>query len=162
MLAEMEEINPDVAVEIHDERFTPALADALLSGCHAAISARPNFSERRALNELCVKKGVPMVEGAMNGMEGYLFTVVPYKGPCLNCLYPEDNPEWQELGFPVMGVVSGALGCLMAMEAIKALTGFGRPMTSHMLVFDMLSMEFRKLKTARDKGCAGCGGGKIE
>lgn len=155
----IEEINPGVAVEIHDERFTPALAGTLLSGADAALSARPNFSERRALNEQCVKKGVPMVEAAMNGMEGYLFTVIPLKKtPCLNCLYPEDNPEWQELGFPVMGAVSGALGCMMAMEAIKVLTGFGRPMTSHMLVFDLLDMNFRKLKTARDKGCAVCGG----
>ncbi|MDA8087780.1 MAG: HesA/MoeB/ThiF family protein [Nitrospiraceae bacterium] len=153
----IEEINPAVAVEIHDERFTPALADALLNGSGVAISARPNFGERRVLNESCVRKGVPMVEGAMNGMEGYLFTVVPFKGPCLNCLYPEDNPEWQELGFPVMGAVSGTLGCLMAMETIKVLTGFGRPMTSHMLAFDMLSMDFKKLKIARDKGCAVCG-----
>ncbi len=153
----IEEINPDVEVDIHDERLTPSLADALLNGADAALSARPNFKERRALNERCVKKGIPMVEAAMNGMEGYLFTVIPFKTPCFNCLYPEDNPEWQELGFPVMGAVSGTPGCLMAMETIKVLTGFGSPMTSQMLVFDLLDMNFRKLKIARDKGCAVCG-----
>ena len=63
----------------------------------------------------------------MNGMEGYLFNIVPGKTPCLNCLYPEDDPGWEELGFPVMGAVSGMLGCLMALETIKLLTGFGKP-----------------------------------
>ncbi|MDA8091453.1 MAG: HesA/MoeB/ThiF family protein [Nitrospiraceae bacterium] len=153
----IQDINPDVEVEIHDERLTPAAVDRFLNGADIALSTRPNFNERRALNEHCVKKGIPMVEAAMNGMEGYLFTVIPFKTPCLNCLYPEDDPNWQELGFPVMGAVSGALGCLMAMETIKVLTGFGKPMTSRMLVFDLLDMNFRKLKIARDKNCAVCG-----
>ncbi|MDA8388283.1 MAG: HesA/MoeB/ThiF family protein [Nitrospiraceae bacterium] len=158
----IEAINPDVAVEIHDERLTPVLADTLLSGADAALSGRPNFHERRVLNECCVRKEIPMVEGAMNAMEGYLFTVIPFKTPCLNCLYPEDNPEWEELGFPVLGAVSGVLGCLMALEAIKVLTGFGKPMTSRMLVFDLQGMDFRKLKISRDRDCPVCGHGRPE
>lgn len=152
----IEEINPDVAVEIRDERMTTELTEALLTGADIALSARPNFRERRVLNAACVNKRVPMVEGAMNAMEGYLFTVVPGKTACLNCLYPEDNPEWEELGFPVLGAVSGVLGCLMSIEAIKHLTGFGKPMASQMLVFDLTDMDFKKLNVSRDKNCPVC------
>ncbi|MDA8087870.1 MAG: HesA/MoeB/ThiF family protein [Nitrospiraceae bacterium] len=152
----IEEINPGVEMETCDERLSPALAESLLEGADIALSARPNFRERRVLNDCCVKKRVPVIEGAMNAMEGYLFTVIPGSTACLNCLYPEDNPEWEELGFPVLGCVSGMLGCLMSLEAIKVLTGFGKPM-ARMLKFDLQDMSFRKFNIVRDLNCTVCG-----
>lgn len=153
----IEDINPDVEVEIYNERTSEENTDKLLNGVHIALSARPNFSERRILNNACVEKGIPMVEAAMNGMEGYLFNIIPGVTPCLNCLYPEDNPEWEELGFPVLGAVSGMLGCLMAIETIKLLTGYGKPLLSQMLVYNTLDMEFKKLSIHRDAHCNVCG-----
>ncbi len=153
----IEDINPDVEVDIFDERTTEDNVDVLLDGVRIALSARPNFHERRVLNNACVKRGIPMVEAAMNGMEGYIFNVIPEKTPCLNCLYPEDNNEWEELGFPVIGAVSGMLGCMMAVETIKLLTGYGKPMLSKMLVFNTIDMEFRKLNIYKDEDCAICG-----
>jgi molybdopterin/thiamine biosynthesis adenylyltransferase len=153
----IQEINPDVEVEIYDERTEEGNIDTLLEGVDIAISARPNFRERRVLNAACVKRGVMMVEAAMNGMEGYLFNVVPHWTPCLHCLYPADDPAWEELGFPVLGAVSGALGCLMAIEAIKLLTGYGKPMILQMLIFNTLDMDFRKVRVHRDEDCAICG-----
>jgi len=152
----IEEINPDVQVEIFNERTMPDNAERFLKNVNIALSARPNFNERRILNNACVGSGIPMVEAAMNGMEGYLFNVIPGITPCLNCLYPEDNPEWEELGFPVLGAVSGMLGCLTAIEAIKLLTGYGRPLLSQMLVFNTSDMDFRKKNIRRDNSCIIC------
>lgn len=119
------EINPDVEVEVHNERTTRDNVAGLVENADIALSARPNFEERRVLNSACIEKDIPMVEAAMNGMEGYLFNVLPGRTACLECVYPEDNPWWEELGFPVLGAVSGMLGCLMAIETIKILTGNG-------------------------------------
>ena len=152
------EINPDVEIVIYDERTTPGNVASLLDGTEIALSARPNFSERRALNDACIRKNIPMIEAAMNGMEGYLFDIVPGVSPCLHCIFPESNPEWEELGFPVFGAVSGMLGCLMAMEAIKILTGFGKPLLSEMLVYNLTDTVFRKVRTRRDRDCTVCGG----
>jgi len=154
----IEELNPDVEVAIFDERTTEHNIDELLNGVDLALSARPNFSERRILNEACVKKEIPMVEAAMNGMEGYLFNVIPSETPCLHCLYPEDDPRWEELGFPVIGAVAGMLGCMMALEAIKLITGFGKPLISQMLLFNTVDMEFKKVRIRRDIRCRICGG----
>lgn len=153
----IEAINPDVEVEIFDERTTEENSGKLLAGADIALSARPTFNERRVLNAACVKKNIPMIEAAMNGMEGYLFNVIPGKTPCLNCLYPEDDPSWEELGFPVLGAVSGMLGCLMAIETIKLLTGFGKPLRSQILIYNTLDMDFRKMKIHRDTTCSVCG-----
>jgi len=152
----IQELNPDVELEIHDERITQDNIRTLLRTSKIALSARPNFDERRTLNRACIEKGMPMVEAAMNGMEGYIFNVIPKVASCLHCVYPEDDPSWEELGFPVLGAVSGMLGCMMAIEAIKLLTGYGKPLLSEMLVFNMLDMEFRKVKIPRDEACEVC------
>jgi molybdopterin-synthase adenylyltransferase len=156
----IKEINPDVEVEIWDARTTDDNIDALLVGVDIALSARPTFQERRALNKGCVRKGIPMVEAAMNGMEGYLFNVIPGKTPCLSCLYPEDDPAWEEMGFPVLGAVSGMLGCLMAVETLKLLTGFREALDSKMIYIDAAGMEFRKFNVHRSEGCKVCGSGQ--
>ncbi len=153
----IEEINPGVEVDIYDERISDGNIDKLLEGVQAALSARPNFQERRLLNSGCREKKIPMVEAAMNGMEGYLFNVIPGLTPCLNCIYPEDNPDWEELGFPVLGAVSGMLGCLMAIEAIKLLTGYGKSLLSQMLLFNTADLDFRKVNIRRDEQCLVCG-----
>jgi molybdopterin/thiamine biosynthesis adenylyltransferase len=154
----LQQLNPDVAIEVHDARITGENAGGLLRGVQIALSARPNFAERRALNRACVERLIPMVEAAMNGMEGYIFNVLPRAGSCLHCVYPADDPSWEEMGFPVLGAVSGMLGCMMAIEAIKLLTGFGKPLLSEMVVFNTVDMEFRKVSVPKDLSCEVCGG----
>ncbi len=151
------EINPDVRVDLYNERISIENSERLLSGVHIALSARPNFQERRTLNQVCVEKGIPMVEAAMNGMEGYIFNVIPRVASCIHCVYPEDDPAWEEMGFPVLGAVSGMLGCMMALEAIKLLTGYGRPLLSQMLVFNTIDMEFKKVHIPKNERCEVCG-----
>lgn len=153
----LQEMNPEVEIETVDERITADNAGALVRSAQIALSARPNFGERRALNRACIEKGIPMVEAAMNGMEGYIFNVLPGTSPCLHCMYPEDDPGWEEMGFPVLGAVSGMLGCMMALEAIKLLTGYGKPLLGKMLVFDTVDMEFRKMSIPRNDSCEVCG-----
>jgi molybdopterin/thiamine biosynthesis adenylyltransferase len=153
----IQEMNPDVEVQIFDERISEANVGMLVRTAKIALSARPNFDERRTLNRACFEKGIPMVEAAMNGMEGYLFNVLPGVTSCLHCLYPEDDPAWKEMEFPVLGAVSGMLGCMMALETIKLLTGYGKPLLGKMLVFNTADMEFRKMNIPRNDSCEVCG-----
>ena len=155
----LQEMNPAVEIETIDARISEGNAALLIRSAQIALSARPNFTERRALNKACVEKGIPLVEAAMNGMEGYLFNVLPGVAPCIHCVYPEDDPAWEEMGFPVLGAVSGMLGCMMALEAIKLLTGYGKPLMGKMLVFNTIDMEFKKLNIFRNGNCEICGDG---
>jgi molybdopterin/thiamine biosynthesis adenylyltransferase len=150
------EMNPDTTVDVFDERITERNAAPLINSVQIALSARPNFEERRTLNKACIEKGIPMVEAAMNGMEGYIFNVIPRVASCVHCVYPEDDPSWKELGFPVLGAVSGMLGCIMALEAIKLLTGYGKPLLSEMLVFNTMDMDFKKVRAPRNESCEVC------
>jgi molybdopterin/thiamine biosynthesis adenylyltransferase len=117
----------------------------------------PSFEERHALNKACVELRKPMVEAAMYGMEGTLTTIVPGETPCLACLVPEKPAWWETYGFPVLGAVSAALGCLAAVEAIKLLTGFGETLKGQILSYDASAMDFYKFPVTRRPNCSICG-----
>ncbi len=149
-------INPDVQVEAVDEYITPENVDSLVQSADIALDCAHNFTERNLLNEACVRWRKPMVEAAMDGMEAYLTTIIPGETPCLSCLFPE-KPDWDRRNFAVLGAVSGTLGCLTAIEAIKVITDFGQPLLSQLLTMDLTRLEFTKRHSHRVPECPICG-----
>lgn len=97
----------------------------------------------------------------MYDLEAQLTVILPGKTPCLRCLVPEDPPAWRR-EFPVFGAVSGTIGCLGAMEAIKLLAGFGEALAGEMLFCDLRDMSFSRRKLARNPHCPVCGSLKDE
>jgi len=150
-------IASSVQVEIFNERMTPENTTGFVKGCDVAVSARPNFPERSALNEACVRQGTPLIEGAMYDMDAYLLSIRPCVTPCFHCLFKDADNRWQELGFPVLGALSGTLGCMMAVEAIKVTTNYGDPLFSRMLLFNLARMDFNTIAVDRDPVCPVCG-----
>jgi len=155
--ATLRELYPDVEVVALPSRIDRHGVQPWLEESDIALDCRHNFPERFELNRACVLQGRPLVEAAMNAMEGYLTVIVPGVTPCLACLCPEGDPHWDPLGFAVLGAVPGALGCLAALEAIKVIAGFGRALTGRLLVFDLGQGEFRTYRTRRRQDCAVCG-----
>jgi molybdopterin/thiamine biosynthesis adenylyltransferase len=149
---------PNTEVVVIPDHADDAKALEWVAGVDIVCDCSPDFAERFALNKACVQLGKPMIEAAMYGMEGTLTTLVPGETPCLQCLVPEKPPWWQVLGFPVIGAVPGALGCLAALEAIKVLTGYGETLKNQMLTFDADAMEFLKFPVSRRPDCPVCGG----
>lgn len=155
------QINPDVQIEAIDEYITEENVDSLVQQSDIALSCAHNFGERDLLNAGCVLWNKPMVEAAMNSMEAYLTTIIPGKTPCLSCLFPE-KPDWDRRGFGVLGAVSGTLACLTALEAIKLITGLGKPLLSQLLTMDLGNAEFAKRRPYHDPDCQICGRGKTQ
>ena len=46
---------------------------------------------------------------------------------------------------------------MMAVEAIKVITGYGQPLFSRMLLFNLASMDFSTIVIHRDPQCPVCG-----
>ncbi len=152
----LQAINPDVEIQGVCEFVNPQNVDDLVQAADVALDCSHNFEERDLINAACVRWGKPMVEAAMNGMEAYLTTVIPHQTPCLSCLFPE-KPEWDRWGFGVLGAVPGTLACLTALEAIKVITGFGKPLLGQLLTMDLTTMNFAKRRSYKDPDCPVCG-----
>jgi molybdopterin/thiamine biosynthesis adenylyltransferase len=153
----LREYSPLVQVEGIGENISPKNAAELVRRADIVFDCAPLFEERFLMNHECVQQGKPMIEAAIFGMEGQVTTIIPGKTPCLRCLYPEMPPAWKRQ-FPVLGAVPGTVGCLGAIEVVKLITGIGEPLAGTLLVMDLGSMQFRRLKIARRADCPVCGG----
>ncbi len=149
--------NPQTEILTFDEWIEEDNAIRIMENADLVIDARHNFKERKALAKAAVQTGIPLVEAAMNGMEGYLFTTIPGKSACLSCVYPE-APEWDPFGFSVFGAVSGTIGSLAAMEAIKVLTSYEENLSGKMMWVDFTTFETSIYKLHRQENCPICGG----
>jgi molybdopterin-synthase adenylyltransferase len=147
---------PDVEVVAVDEPITAGQTSPFLVQADVVVDARHNFPERLLLNQLCVQLGVPMVEAAMYGAEGQVSVIRPGETACLACRIGDGDPGWEPLGFPVLGAVSGTVGCLAAIEAIKVVTGWGEPLDDQLLVLDLERMLFHKVPVTRNPACPVC------
>ncbi len=150
------QLNPDIKIEAVCEYVSRENIDALVQQSDIALDCAFDFQERDLLNAACIRWEKPMVEAAMNAMEAYLTTIVPGQTPCLTCLFPE-KPEWDRWGFGVLGAVSGTLACLAALEAIKLVTGLGKPLLGQLLTLDLAQAKFAKHRTYHDLDCPVCG-----
>ena len=151
----LEEMNPDVQIETHITRFDESNADRLIAGCDVVIDGTDNFATRYAINDSCMRAGIPWVHAAMLGFTAHIacFSAKP-DDPCYRCYAPE-MPE-REKSCAQEGIVSplaGMVGSLQALEAMKLLLGIGTNSYGQLLIVDALTMEFRKTKLAHDPAC---------
>jgi molybdopterin/thiamine biosynthesis adenylyltransferase len=148
-------MNPLVTVDAIDREPDDTEAVELARRADLVIAAAPTFAERFRLNRAAVACGVPMIDAAQWGMTGTLIAIQPRVTACLRCVYPED-PPFEEM-FPVVGAISGALGNLAALEAIKILSGAGRPVFGSLLLIDGYRGHESRLQLRRDPACPCCG-----
>ncbi len=157
-------LNPDIAITTLNERLGEDNAQDLLGGHDVVIDGSDNFPTRYALNEACLRLGVPWVFGAVLRFAGQVAVFHPAAGnqPCYRCLFPEpplaeDAPSCAEAG--VLGVMPGVIGTLQAAETLKLLLGIGQPLVSTLLHYNALESSFRKTRLVRDPACRSCGEG---
>lgn len=109
-------INPDVEVIAITEKITDENASKLIGNAVIIMDCMDNLETRYILNKVAIKNRIPLVFGAIYGMQGMLSFIQPPETPCLKCLFPEAPPRET---FPVLGVTPGVIGALQALEANK-------------------------------------------
>ena len=154
----LKELNPRLEIAAYNANVNDQNVKELTQQADVIVDCAPLFQERYLMNEQAVQQGKPLVECAMFELEAQITTMVPGKTACLSCLYPEFPDQWKR-EFPVFGAVSGTLGCMAAMEAIKVISGLGTPLHNQLLRFDLRHVSVLKSAIARRPECRICGGG---
>ena len=155
-------LNPHVTTVPQVLRLDAEAASRLVPAADLVLDGSDNFPTRYLLNAACVAAARPLVAAAMSRWEGQLAVWHPAGGgPCYACVFPEPpdpalTPPCALAG--VVGALPGVMGALMAMEAIKLLTGAGRPLRAGLLLYDALDAEVRRIRTRPRADCAVCHG----
>ncbi|EFE93722.1 Molybdopterin-synthase adenylyltransferase [Serratia odorifera] len=152
-------INPHVQIDTVQQQLDERQMTALVATADVVLDCSDNVATRDQLNRVCHAQRKPLVSGAAIRMEGQLsvFTYQPGE-PCYRCLsrlFGDNALSCVEAG--VMAPLVGTIGTLQAMEAIKLLANFGRPLVGKLLMFDAMSMQFREMKLPKDAQCEVCG-----
>lgn len=133
------QLNSTVKYNVYDTMLQADNALSIISQYDIVLDATDNFEARYLINDACVIAGKPFVYAAIQGWEAQL-SVFNYKdGPTYRCLYPtppsaNEIPTCNEAG--VLGAIPGIMGAKQALEAVKIITGKGKPLSGSVKIFD--------------------------
>lgn len=153
-------INPLIRAVPRQVRLDAANAAELLADADVVVDGCDNFATRLAVADAALALRIPLVSAAVGQFEGQLAV---YRGweadrPCYRCFVGDasDRAEQNCAEAGVLGPVTGVLGSLAALEAIRAIVPFGDDPAGRLLLFDLLGWRFRALTLPKDPGCKSC------
>jgi len=147
-------INPHVKMTLISDRISKENADDLLTQKTVALDGSDNFTTRYLMADACAKAHVPLVTAAVNRFDGSITTLKPWldDNPSYRDLFPDQPddgmlPTCSEAG--VLGAITGILGTMQALEAIKEITGAGETLVGRLMMIDGLSMRVQTISYGR-------------
>ena len=153
--------NPFVTVYPYHRKLTGEIASDLFADYDLILDGSDDAPTRYLANETAVKLKLPLVSAAISQWEGQISIFDPSRGtPCYQCVFPEVAapglaPTCAEGG--VLGPLPGVVGAMMAVEAIKLITGAGEPLLGRMMIYDALYADVRVIGVKRRDSCPICG-----
>ncbi|UNU44827.1 molybdopterin-synthase adenylyltransferase MoeB [Sphingopyxis sp. YF1] len=161
-MAAARRINPHADAVPVIQRLDDGNAGTLLAGASLILDGCDNFGTRLAVNRAAVALEIPLLSAAIGAFEGQ---VALYEGwragaPCYQCLVGSD-PDREGINCAetgVMGALAGMVGTMAALEAVRALTGWGSSLAGRLAIVDMLERRWREVGVAKDPECATCRG----
>lgn len=157
---ELAALNPGPRLRLHPQRLQGDELTSLCGQVDLVIDGTDNFLSRDAINSACLQTRTPLLFGAAIRWEGQLALFDPRDSasPCYRCLHPasgDGEDRCAESG--VAGPVVGTIGTLLAVEALKLITGAGTTRTGELLHYDALDGRFERFRLPRFAACPSCG-----
>ena len=152
--------NPFVTVRPYHRHLTADIAADLFADYDLILDGTDDVATRYLVNETAVAAKLPLISAAISQWEGQISLFDPARGgPCYRCVFPEPAaeglaPSCAEGG--VLGPLPGVMGAMMAVEAVKLLSGAGQPLLGRLLIYDALYAETRVISVRQRENCPVC------
>lgn len=157
--ARLRDLNAEVKTVVHSSPITPSNAGAIVADYDVVVGCLDSMESRYCLNDACVAAGRPLVEGGVIRFSGLATTIIPGKGPCYRCIFPESPgaPVMSPATAGVIGPAPGVIGSIQAAEALKIVLGIGQTLAGRLVLVDLLDGSFREVTVERSHDCPACG-----
>lgn len=165
--AVLSELNEHVDIEPVRQRLSDSNAASLLGGATIVLDGTDDFATRFAVNAACHELGVALISGAVGRWGGQVATfksgVTKYlpadqRLPCYRCLVPETPPNAETCAqVGIVGALTGVIGSMMALEAIKEIAEAGESLAGRLFIYDGLTATARTIALPHDPQCPMCG-----
>ncbi len=157
----LERLNPDIQVTAACARLEQTELEQAVGEADVVLDCSDNFTTRFAINAASVKRGTPLITGAVIRFEGQMavFTPAIEDSPCYNCLYLDRGEVMENCAQTgVIAPLPGIIGSMQALEAIKVILDIGKPLRQRLLLLDALTMEWHSVILRKNPKCPTCSG----
>jgi molybdopterin-synthase adenylyltransferase len=162
-------LDPQIEIEAVVQRLDACNGEQLIAGADVVLDGTDSFETRFAVNRACHNLGIPLVSGAVGRWDGQVGVFASgqtkslpsdQRVPCYQCWVPEVPPDSETCAQTgIVGALTGVIGTMMALEAIKIIAKAGQPLIGRIFLYDGLAASARTLTLSRDKACPVCGDG---
>lgn len=143
-------LNPEIKIQAHNLQITNKNALEILSNYDIIIDGSDNFATRYLINDACVLLDKPLIYGAVLRFEGQIGAFnLEDKDTNSKTNYRDLFPESPNLDSAiscnevgVLGVIPGIIGTMQATEALKIITGVGKPLANKIISYNALNNSF--------------------
>lgn len=156
----LKKLNPDVKIIKYPYRINIDNVEEIIKDYDVVVDALDNFPSRYLVGDCCYFLKKPLVEGAAVGFIGTIRTILPDVSPCYRCVNPfppSDGvvPTCSDTG--ILGMATGVIGSLQALEVIKILLDVGETLYNKMIFFDGIESSFERIELNKSEKCPLCG-----
>lgn len=162
-------LRPNIKVSTHTDFLSPTNALNIIQQYDLVLDCTDNPLLRYLISDVCVELGKTLVSGSGVRSDGQLCILNNNnEGPCYRCFYPKPPSSFQLCSDEgVIGACIGVVGTMMAVEAIKVLTGlYSKNFQPFLSCYTGYSENGgQQLKTFKMRGrrpdCLSCGNSRI-
>ncbi len=153
----LESLNPDVKIELIQERLTRDNYKELIKAPDYLVDASDNAETKFLVNDIGLDLGIPFTIAGVREMEGQIISVIPNDTACYRCVFGKTKPKGEVRNPPkplgIYGFTAGTLGAIEAAEVVKGLLELEGRLVDSLLMIDLHHMQFLNVKVSRNKTC---------
>jgi molybdopterin/thiamine biosynthesis adenylyltransferase len=152
------QINPFTRVLPFHRRLNEASL-SVIDDFDLVLDGSDNMATRYLVNAACARAGKPLISAALTQWEGQISLYHPPRTPCFACVFPAAPesglaPPCAEAG--VLSPLPGVIGAMMAVEAVKHISGAGQTLAGRMMLYDALDAQTRTITLTKNPQCPVC------
>jgi len=147
----LKKINSKTKVNCYKIRLDNNNYSKIIKNYDYIVDGSDNFETKFLINDFCKKSKKFLVTGAISKFDGHIFTFdfKNKKTACIRSFFQEEKISNEILNCEyegILGTVAGIIGTIQANEILKKILSIGKNLNNHILILDLLNLNFRKVK----------------
>ena len=151
----LQKVNEEIKINIYKEKIIKKNIQNILNNYDIICDCSDNFNTRYLLNDYCLINKKILISAAISKFEAHIFNFnFSKKIPCYRCFMPEIPEKENKCDTEgILPTVAGIAGTIQANEVVKSILNKKNDLVGKMIVFNTLSLNFRKIKLTRNTNC---------
>ena len=152
----LKKINSNANINCYKIRLNKHNYSKIIKKYDYILDGSDNFKTKFLINDFSKKNKKFLVSGAINKFDGhiFIFDFNDKRTPCIRSFFQEREVSDDILNCEyegILGTVAGIVGTIQANEILKKVLNIGKNPSGHILILDLLNLNFRKVKLNKFK-----------